>query len=52
MLAALLFDLDSTLANTDPLHYQTWKDMLVEYGLEIDRPFYQTRFSGRLNVDI
>ncbi|MBE9181487.1 HAD family phosphatase [Oculatella sp. LEGE 06141] len=52
MLQALLFDLDGTLANTDPIHYQTWKDVLKPYGIEIDRPFYDSRFSGRLNIDI
>ncbi len=49
MLKAILFDLDGTLANTDPLHYQTWQEMLRDYGLEIDRTFYQARISGRLN---
>jgi HAD superfamily hydrolase (TIGR01509 family) len=49
MLKAILFDLDGTLANTDPLHYQTWQDILRDYGLEIDRAFYQARISGRLN---
>jgi beta-phosphoglucomutase len=49
MLKAILFDLDGTLANTDPLHYQTWQEILRDYGLEIDRTFYQSRISGRLN---
>jgi beta-phosphoglucomutase len=49
MLKAILFDLDGTLANTDPLHYETWRQVLRDYGLEIDRPFYDTRISGRLN---
>jgi len=49
MLSALLFDLDGTLANTDPIHFGTWRDLLRPYGLEIDRPFYQQWFSGRLN---
>ncbi|MEQ9548984.1 MAG: HAD hydrolase-like protein [Coleofasciculus sp. G3-WIS-01] len=52
MLQALLFDLDGTLADTDPIHFQTWKDVLREYGLEFDHAFYQTHFSGRLNSAI
>lgn len=52
MLQALLFDLDGTLADTDPIHFQTWKDILREYGLEFDHAFYQTHFSGRLNSAI
>ena len=52
MLQALLFDLDGTLANTDPIHFATWKDVLQPYGLAIDRPFYDRNFSGRLNAAI
>jgi beta-phosphoglucomutase len=49
MLTAVLFDLDGTLANTDPLHYQNWQEILRDYGLEIDQAFYKARISGRLN---
>lgn len=49
MLKAILFDLDGTLANTDPLHYQTWQEILRDYGLDIDQAFYKARISGRLN---
>ncbi len=49
MLKAILFDLDGTLVNTDPLHYQTWQEILREYGMEIDRTFYKAKISGRLN---
>jgi len=28
MLTAVLFDLDGTLANTDPQHYKTWQEIL------------------------
>lgn len=52
MVEALLFDLDGTLADTDPTHYQTWKDVLQGYGLEIDPAFYKANFSGRLNLEI
>lgn len=49
MLSAILFDLDGTLVNTDPLHYTIWKEILKDYGLEIDQTFYDTRISGGLN---
>ncbi|MGG6292875.1 HAD family hydrolase [Leptolyngbya sp. AN02str] len=52
MLKALLFDLDGTLANTDPLHYFTWQEVMSEFGITIDESFYQSRFSGRLNEAI
>ncbi|MEM9809539.1 MAG: HAD family hydrolase, partial [Cyanobacteria bacterium P01_D01_bin.56] len=29
MLKAVLFDLDGTLANTDPIHFQVWQTLLA-----------------------
>jgi len=49
MLAAILFDLDGTLVNTDPVHYQAWQEMLLRFGLKMDENFYKSRISGRLN---
>ncbi len=52
MLAAILFDLDGTIVNTDPIHYQAWQQMLWKYNIEIDEVFYKSRISGRLNPEI
>ncbi|AGY60690.1 HAD family hydrolase [Gloeobacter kilaueensis] len=52
MLAALLFDLDGTLSDTDPIHLRAWQDMLAPFGLSVDEEFYRTRFSGRRNPEI
>ncbi|SDE80477.1 phosphoglycolate phosphatase [Thermus arciformis] len=52
MLKALLFDLDGTLADTDPLHLLAWREALAPYGLEVDPAFYRARISGRLNPEI
>lgn len=52
MLKALLFDLDGTLADTDPIHLQTWRELLLSYGLTIDPAFYRAKFSGRRNQEI
>lgn len=52
MLVAILFDLDGTLVNTDPIHYQAWREVLSSYGVEIDEEIYKSRFSGRLNPQI
>ncbi|GAA5335073.1 MULTISPECIES: HAD family hydrolase [Thermus] len=52
MLKALLFDLDGTLADTDPLHLLAWREVLKPFGLAVDRDFYQRRISGRLNPEI
>jgi HAD superfamily hydrolase (TIGR01509 family) len=52
MLVAILFDLDGTIANTDPIHYQVWRETLLNYGVEIDEAFYKSRISGKLNPEI
>lgn len=52
MLKALLFDLDGTLADTDPIHRQVWADLLRPYGYEVNATFYEQHISGRLNPDI
>jgi len=52
MVKALLFDLDGTLADTDPLHLLAWREALRPYGLEVDLGFYRKRISGRLNPEI
>jgi len=52
LISAILFDLDGTLANTDPLHFALWQKMLAELGLKIDRAFYQKHISGRVNAEI
>lgn len=52
MRSAILYDLDGTIVNTDPLHYQAWQELLQGDNLEIDQEFYKSRMSGRLNPDI
>jgi beta-phosphoglucomutase-like phosphatase (HAD superfamily) len=52
MLSAILFDLDGTIVNTDPIHFLAWQKMLSRYGLNIDENFYKTRISGGLNPEI
>ncbi|KHG66592.1 hydrolase [Thermus sp. 2.9] len=49
---ALLFDLDGTLADTDPLHLLAWQEALRPFGLAVDPAFYRERISGRLNPEI
>jgi HAD superfamily hydrolase (TIGR01509 family) len=33
MIKALIFDLDGTLVNTEPLHYRAWKGALLDNGV-------------------
>jgi HAD superfamily hydrolase (TIGR01509 family) len=52
MLKAVLFDLDGTLANTDPIHLEIWRNLLLPFGYQVDEPLYQKAISGRLNANI
>ena len=52
MLKAVLFDLDGTLANTDPIHFRVWQTLLAPHGMTVDQAFYDRFISGRLNPDI
>jgi len=51
-LSAILYDLDGTLVNTDPIHFRAWQEKLSDYGMTIDQAFYQKHISGRLNPAI
>ena len=44
---ALIFDLDGTLANTMPWHYQAWQKACVRFGIKMDTDFFRpTRGPG------
>lgn len=43
---ALLFDFDGVLADTEPLHYSCWREILAGYGIELDWGFYVRQCVG------
>ncbi|WP_323767249.1 HAD family phosphatase [Marinovum sp.] len=49
---ALLFDLDGTMLNSDPIHLQVYKEMWAARGMDLTDDGYMTHMHGRLNVDI
>lgn len=49
---ALLFDLDGTMLNTDPIHIAVFAEMMKPKGLDVDEAFYMAHVHGRLNTDI
>jgi phosphoglycolate phosphatase len=51
-LAALLFDIDGTLADTDHIHCRAFNDMLAPYGIAIGMDEYRSRVMGRANPAI
>lgn len=55
-LKGVLFDIDGTLTNSDPLHFLAFQEILVEEGFNagapIDEQFFRERISGRHNPQI
>lgn len=52
MTPALLFDLDGTLLQSDPLHVRVFIEMFAERGLSIDEAYYFDKMHGRHNSAI
>lgn len=52
----VLFDIDGTLTNSDPLHFRAFQEILVEVGFQggspIDEDFFRRHISGRHNPEI
>jgi HAD superfamily hydrolase (TIGR01509 family) len=48
---ALLFDLDGTLIQSDPLHFAVFREMFAERGRAIDTAFYLAQIHGSHNAD-
>ncbi|RZC69314.1 hypothetical protein C5167_032398 [Papaver somniferum] len=55
-LEAILFDIDGTLCDSDPLHFLAFQDMLQEVGFNggvpIDEEFFIQKIAGKHNDDI
>ncbi|MBF9029642.1 HAD-IA family hydrolase [Rhodobacterales bacterium HKCCE3408] len=49
---ALLFDLDGTMLDSDPIHRAVFAEMLAPHGFEVTEAFYRDRIHGRLNADL
>jgi beta-phosphoglucomutase len=46
MLRAIVFDFDGVLANSEPLHFQGFRDVLAEEGVALTREDYYARYLG------
>jgi len=51
-LAALIFDLDGTLADTMPYHQEAWDILLAELGIAVDRDAFFRWTAGLTNREI
>ena len=52
MLRALIFDMDGTLADSDPIHRAAFGEYLEPHGFKVDEDFYRAKISGRTNAAI
>lgn len=48
----LLFDIDGTLAHTDPFHLRAFNSMLAPFGISISEADYSSTVMGRTNAAI
>lgn len=46
MIRAVVFDFDGVLANSEPLHFRAFRDILAEEGLSLTEHDYYTRYLG------
>ncbi len=46
MIRAIIFDLDGTLADTEPLHFEAFRTTLASLGIELGREEYYERLIG------
>lgn len=51
-LSALLFDLDGTLADSDPLHCEAFHTAARRRGVDFDEAFFASHMSGHSNHEI
>jgi beta-phosphoglucomutase len=43
---AILFDFDGVLADTEPIHFRCWSEIVEPYGIQLDWDFYQKECVG------
>ena len=51
----ILFDLDGTLVDSDPIHFEAWQRILAEVNPNeplIDRAFFDKHISGTMHSDL
>src|SRR5436190_16152917 len=46
MLEAVVFDFDGVIADSEPLHFRSFRDVLAEEGIALTESQYYTRYLG------
>jgi HAD superfamily hydrolase (TIGR01509 family) len=52
LVKAFLFDFDGVLADTEPLHWRAWREVLAPYSPDLDWDTYQRRCVGTSDVQM
>jgi HAD superfamily hydrolase (TIGR01509 family) len=52
LLKALLFDFDGVLADTEPLHWRAWHEVLAPYSPDLDWATYERRCVGTSDIQM
>jgi beta-phosphoglucomutase len=52
MIRAVIFDLDGTLADTEPIHFEAFRQVLSAHGVELGRDEYYARLIGFTDQDL
>jgi beta-phosphoglucomutase-like phosphatase (HAD superfamily) len=51
----IIFDLDGTLVDSDPIHFEAWQKKFAEVDANaplIDREFFDRHISGRIKINL
>ncbi len=46
MFDSILFDFDGVLADTEPIHFLCWREVLIPFGIDLEWSFYQRECIG------
>jgi HAD superfamily hydrolase (TIGR01509 family) len=49
---AILFDFDGVLADTEPVHFAAWREILRPFGIDLDWDTYRQRGMGRPDLTL
>ena len=50
MLKGIIFDMDGVLINSEPFHYQVWKEALKKRGITLDYEIYKPCIGSTVQV--